>query len=82
MTESYEFQFRWKYFGEQFNGLIRGRDLSCDGFFPLRREKQNIPAQISEAVQHGYLGAKRTVFPFLSMTLANSFTGPYVIQPA
>lgn len=46
------------------------------------RRKQNIFVQISGTVLCGYFGAKRTVFGFLSITLANSFTGPYVIQPA
>jgi hypothetical protein len=30
----------------------------------------------------GYFGAKRTVLDFFSITLANSLTGPYIIQPA
>lgn len=48
----------------------------------LHREKQNISAQISEKVLRGYFGAKRTVLGFFSIALANSFTGPYIIQPA
>jgi len=83
LTESFGFQFCWKYSGEQSNGLIRGRGLGFDGFSPLWAEKnKNISAQISEKVLRGYFGAKRTVFGFLSITLANSFTGPYIIQPA
>ncbi len=39
-------------------------------------------AVINGTVERGYFGAKRTVFGFLSITLANSFTGPYVMQPA
>jgi len=46
------------------------------------REKQNIFVQISGTVLCGYFGAKRTVFGFLSITLTNSLTGPYIIQPA
>jgi hypothetical protein len=64
-------------------------DLSVAGVFALMdpllfapRKKQNIFVQISGKVLCGYFGAKRTVFGFLSITLANSFTGPYVIQPA
>ena len=41
--------------------------------------------ELRKAFFHFYrfhFGAKRTVFGFLSITLANSFTGPYIIQPA
>ena len=83
LTESYNFQFWWKNSEEQLNGLIRCRGLYFDGSSPFYTEKkQNIFVQISGTVLCGYFGAKRTVFGFLSITLANSFTGPYIIQPA
>ena len=48
----------------------------------VRKGVRSIFVVVSETVGYCYFGAKRTVFGFLSITLANSFTGPYVMQPA
>ena len=70
-----------------------GREVGCHGLCPwgstlmdpllfAPRKRQNIFVQISRTVLCGYFGAKRTVFGFLFITLANSVTDPYIIHPA
>ena len=83
-NQSQSFQLGWGSFEKQLDGLIRCHGRCLDGPFPLRVEKgvQSIFVAVGETVRYGYLGAKRTVLDFLSITLANSFTGPYIIQPA
>jgi hypothetical protein len=84
LTQSQSFQFWWGNFEKQLDGLISCHGRCFDGPLPLRVEKgvQSIFVAIGETAQYGYLGAKRTVLDFLSITLANSFTGPYIMQPA